>query len=125
MRYSLIKVLLFAGLAAMHISAANTIPPAIDLVDFSISTKEKKVIISWATKLEQDVNNYYIERAINDGEFKRLGTVRSKGNSTELRQYSFRDQFSEGFTGKAHYRLMLQDDKGHCSRSIKQSIILR
>lgn len=125
MRYSFIKVLLFAGLAILLTSATNTIPPAIDLVDFSITTKEKKVTISWATNLEQDVNNYYIERAINEGEFKRLGTVRSKGNSTELRQYSFRDQFSDGFSGKAHYRLMLQDDKGHCTRSVKQSIILR
>lgn len=124
MRLNLIKALLLAGLATFLIST-TTITPVIDLVDFKIVSTEKKVNISWETKFELNVRNFYIERAINDGDYKRLGAVNSNGNSTELRKYNFRDQFSEEFSGKAHYRLMLQDAEGHCSRSISRSIVFK
>ncbi len=123
MRKSLIKALL-SGFAILLISSTS-INPIIDLIDFKIVTAEKKVTITWETQFEQNVKNYYIERAINDGEYKRLGTVNSNGNSTELSKYNFRDQFSEDFAGKAKYRLMLQDTQGHCSRSTSRSITFR
>jgi|GEM_PF-5504737 len=124
MKHNFFNVLLIASLATLHLSAVTS-TPVIDLVDFSVTSSEKKVTIEWVTQYEYSVGNYYLERAINDGEFKKLGSVQSNGNSSQLQKYSFRDQFAEGFSGKVHYRLMLQNTNGSRSRSIKQSVAIR
>jgi len=93
----------------------EVIPIPIELVSFTVSAEENKVILRWVSATE--INNYgfEIERLQNskiDGlsEWKKIGFVQGFGTTTEPKSYSFIDKVVT--TGIYKYRLKQIDYDG-------------
>ena len=100
----------------------------VQLISFTAKKKANKdVLTEWTTATEIDVDRYEIEVARgNDAyqrnQFDRIGSVRSLGNTTDLRHYSFTD--AENFkTGVRYYRLKIIDLDGTVSYSPIRPVI--
>lgn len=50
-----------------------------------------KILVSWKTSDDRDVNSYDIERSVNGIDFYRLYSVNSKNNSNAVNQYNWED----------------------------------
>lgn len=83
----------------------------VELVAFSASAEENKVILNWETASE--INNYGFEvqfAANNDeNDFRTIGFINGKGNSTQSNYYQF---VHENVSGKFYYRLKQVDFNG-------------
>jgi N-acetylneuraminic acid mutarotase len=85
----------------------GTVP--VELTSFTAFIADGSVILNWSTATE--VNNYgfEIERRKN-GEYYTIGFVEGKGTTTEPRQYSYIDKYSDA--GIHFYRLKQMDFLG-------------
>ena len=80
------------------------------LVDFSASIgDDREVNIRWTTTFEQGTDRFEIERSLDGVEFKKIGEVKSVGNSQVRKEYSYNDRLSSSTLNKkdVYYRLRL------------------
>jgi hypothetical protein len=89
-------------------------PLPAELISFNAKKKnEKDVQVEWKTAFENNVSHYEIEVAkgnenYRNSRFVKLGEVRSMGNTTAERNYSFIDS-ETGKSGARYYRLRIVD----------------
>jgi len=76
-------------------------------------------VIEWSTSFEENNSHFVIEHSANGRDFKQMGRVNSKGNTTAGHQYSFTDV--NPLTGKNYYRLVQYDLDG---KSVYHGIML-
>lgn len=76
----------------------------VELLQFNAQLKNGYTELKWQSKLEQDLQNYEIERSSDGKNFVKIGTVTAKGG-TEVHNYTFTD--TNPVTGKVYYRLQL------------------
>ncbi len=77
-------------------------PLPVKLGSFSAVRSKQVVSLNWNTEFEIDSKEFIIERA-EGTEFRSLGTITSKGNSSTKRSYSFNDKNENA--GNTYYRL--------------------
>lgn len=81
----------------------------IELLSFAVFPKESSIDLIWKTATEQNVSYFEVERSENGTDFKAIGSVKAKGNSTEPIIYGFSDKNPLPFS---YYRLRTIDNDG-------------
>lgn len=97
-----------ARISQIPVINCNSLPVTVS--GFSAKSLGSGVSVSWVT--ESEVNNDYflIEKSIDGIEYYNIGSVRGKGNSNSLTEYTFMD--NEGSSGITYYRLQQFDFDG-------------
>lgn len=92
--------------------AAAVILP-VSLTPLKLTRVNNTAVLSWSTLNETNNSHFEIERYTKGGNFRTIGTVGGKGNSTHQQDYSFTDkQPSEGWN---FYRIKQIDKDGKSS----------
>jgi hypothetical protein len=81
----------------------------VELTSFAGITENNDVILSWSTSTEVNNQGFEIQRKAN-GEYKRIAFVEGNGTTTELQNYTFRDENVNA--GSYYYRLKQMDFDG-------------
>lgn len=88
----------------------------ITLLSFTATKKQNTVLLNWQTASETNNNYFAIERSNNSNtNFKEIGKVSSKGNSSQTQQYSFEDVAP--LSSVNYYRLKQVDKDGKATTS--------
>ena len=69
----------------------NTGPLPVELLSFSGEAKKGYNLLSWATATEINNSGFEIQRSADGNEFAAIGFVAGMGNSSGLKEYSFKD----------------------------------
>ena len=99
----------------------NDLPGAIpvELTSFSTFVNNNTITINWVTATELNNKGFYLERKKNNDadepDFKEIGYIEGKGNSTEINKYTFTDKNLS--SGKYSYRLKQMDFDGTANYS--------
>ena len=81
----------------------------VELTSFAGITENNDVILSWSTSTEVNNQGFEIQRKANS-EYERIGFVEGNGTTTELQNYTFRDENVNA--GSYYYRLKQMDFDG-------------
>lgn len=88
-------------------------PLPVSLVKFEARKVASNAHLTWQTASEQNADHFVVERAIDNGKFKAIGTVKAAGNSVEMRDYAFTDESALKLAGSSlTYRLNQVDVDG-------------
>ena len=79
----------------------------VTLTTFNAIAKGNEVALTWSTASESNSSHFAVERSSNGRDFKEIGRVKSNGNSTTAKNYSFTDKAP--LTGKNFYRIKMVD----------------
>jgi uncharacterized repeat protein (TIGR01451 family) len=100
-------------------------PLPVNLKYFTAQKQGNDVILNWETAMEINNDRFEVERSTNGKLFETVGTVKSKGNSSETTNYSHRDmQAALLKTGTLYYRLHQIDQDGKNDYSPIRSVSL-
>lgn len=97
-----------SNVSTVNIPFEATILP-VELVNFTGRNIGNENILEWSTALEINSNYFAIEKRTEYGFFEEIGRVLSKGNSTDLVRYSFKDK---NILPTSYYRLVQVDTDG-------------
>jgi len=99
-----------ATLSSTGVSGTATTLPVV-LTDFSaLLTSNNEVALSWNTQEEMNSSYFEIERSIDGITWENVATIRAKGNSATVSNYSYTD--ITAVNGVAYYRLKMVDLDG-------------
>jgi lysophospholipase L1-like esterase len=87
----------------------------VKLSRFTANLVGERVDLNWETASESNNSHFVIERSADNRDFKAIGKVKGKGNSSTKTQYSFSDK--KPSPGKNYYRLKQVDLDGKSSFS--------
>lgn len=86
----------------------------VELISFSATAYDRKVILKWSTETETNNSGFVLERShypdAEDGNWKAIGFIRGNGTTSNRHNYSFTDD--ENLSGKYTYRLKQIDYDG-------------
>jgi hypothetical protein len=102
----------------INIPIGNPLP--IELLNFDVSSKDKKVILNWSTASERDNDYFTIERTIDGINFEKIGELKGAGTSSSRNDYQFTD--NNPIKGISYYRLSQTDYNGEMEVFEPQSI---
>lgn len=91
----------------INYSLSSVLP--VSLSHFEVNVQNNQPLLSWKTTQEVNGNYFYIERATEEGEFKKIDSVKIKNESSGA-AYSWIDQHP--LKGKSQYRLSQTDLDG-------------
>jgi hypothetical protein len=71
-------------------------------------------LLNWATSMERNAAYYEVQRSVNDRDFKTIGRVKAKGNSSVVTRYTLEDNraFTNAGADVLYYRLKMTDANG-------------
>lgn len=93
------------------IAVASPLP--LQLLTFSGAVDTKDVLLTWSTVNEQNLSHFIAERSANGSDFTAIGKVYATGNSTDRKDYNFKDENVNLVAGsKVYYRLRIVDKDG-------------
>lgn len=81
----------------------------IELLSFTANAQAQTNFLKWVTASEVNSDNFEIQRSTDGNQFAAIGTVKSHGNSTKLREYTLVDK---ELLPLAFYRLKMNDVDG-------------
>jgi len=84
----------------------------VELTSFSAEFVEYQVNLNWTTASELNNLGFEVERKTVNEEWRTIGFVNGKGNSTEINDYSFTDDLYEVNSSILYYRLKQIDFNG-------------
>lgn len=90
-------------------------PLPVELLDITAKTQENGIKVDWSTASETNNDYFTVERSMDGRSFQPIGTVKGKGTTTELSNYTFLDKDPEN--GLNYYRLKQTDFDGQYSYS--------
>lgn len=96
--------------ALTFVNPENALLP-VELSSFSSIINKNTVELKWSTASEQNNKGFSIERKKDGGEYTEAGFVKGAGNSSETKDYSFRESNLQ--SGKYNYRLKQTDFNGN------------
>ena len=91
------------------VGGGGTTPLPVDLLYFTASLKDN-IELSWATATETNNDYFLIERSEDGSYFYEVGRVEGNGNTNQVVEYSYVDQFT--FAPVEYYRLKQVDFDG-------------
>jgi len=74
---------------ATFISTSSTIILPVDFMSFTGQCKNDQVVLDWSTANEMNNDYFTIEKSSDGNSWQPIGTVKSKGNSSNRQDYSF------------------------------------
>jgi hypothetical protein len=88
------------------------------LLNFNGSRVKTQIQLNWQTIQEINVGDYFIERSLDGANFKGIGVVHARGNSSVVQAYSYGDSDAATFNNNTlFYRLKITDKDGRYSYS--------
>ena len=99
-------------------SGLNTLP--VELMSFLVWPNETNVELTWSTASEVNNDNFIIEKSMDRLIFEPIGMQVGKGNSSEITDYYFMDEYPS--SGLSYYRLKQTDFDGKESYSKIESV---
>lgn len=85
----------------------------VELVSFTSSQEDKKVILNWRTATETNNSHFEVERKFKNNEWEKIAVVSGSGTITEYRDYYYEDDYSSlPYNGPVLYRLKQVDYNG-------------
>jgi uncharacterized repeat protein (TIGR01451 family) len=101
------------------------VPLPVNLKYFKAQKQGNDVALDWETAMEINNDRFEIERSADGKSFETIGTVKSKGNSSEVTSYTFLDiQAAVLKTGTLYYRLHQIDMDGKNDYSTIKPVML-
>jgi hypothetical protein len=101
-------------------AGCSTILP-VNLISFSaVNTANNEVGLTWTTAFENNTDYFEIQRSSDSRYFVKIAGIPASGNSTQLFNYSYTDQFPQ--QGINYYRLKIVDKDGHSTLSSVKAI---
>lgn len=91
----------------MNIDAGIFYSLPVTLISFEAKALDHGALLTWSTSAETNSDRFEIERSANGKAWTKVGTVRSHGESSTVKQYDFND--SVPLTGDNFYRLRMID----------------
>jgi hypothetical protein len=114
-----------AGVGTVTVTGANTFSPwvlssavaplPIELLYFEAACDNNEILIRWTTATETNNDYFSLEKSLDGIQFMNLAVIDGAGNSSGMRDYSFRDKSLA--PGRAYYRLKQTDFNGKYSYS--------
>ena len=118
-----------ASISAMaSAGSSNTTAPCIcailpiELTSFDAAVEEDNVILTWQTASEVNNELFEIQRSLDEESWMPIGQVQGLGNSSQLQDYHFTDQFP--MAGTSYYRLKQQDINGEFTYSMVREVVV-
>lgn len=96
---------------------------AVELLSFTADLKKEEVLLKWLTANEKDNDRFEIEHSNNAIDFKKIGTVRSKGDANTTQDYQF--IHDNPIEGNNYYRLRQIDVNGASEYSTVQTVLYK
>ena len=113
--YSKINKMLRAGTHGRGVYEAYidfSVP--VELSSFTAETGVNKVLLKWSTASEVNNHGFEIERKLKNQEWVNIAFVEGNGTTTELKNYSYTDDYSiSPYEGTVLYRLKQVDYNGN------------
>lgn len=97
-----------------------SVPLPVQLLSFTAQAKGKDVLVRWSTSSEVSNDRFVIERSEDGRNYTAIGSVKGKGNSNSLNNYSFTDAGAMSLhsaTSYLYYRLRQIDIDGTSKNS--------
>ena len=91
-------------------STVCSVPAPVELLSFTGKCSGKENLLEWVTASESNSDYFTLERSKDGSAFSSIGTVKSAGNSSAIKNYSFTD--TDPLQGKSYYRLSQTDFDG-------------
>lgn len=79
------------------------------IIEFSGEPSQDKIILTWKTSEENDIDLFIVERSANNRDFKKIGEVTPRGNNSE---YQYIDGNLAGLKNVYYYRLRVRNQDG-------------
>ncbi len=79
------------------------------IIEFSGEPSEDKIVLTWKTSEENDIDLFIVERSANNRDFKKIGEVSPRGNNSE---YQYIDGNLAGLKNIYYYRLRVRNQDG-------------
>lgn len=79
----------------------------VQFVNFDAQLQSDKVLVSWSTAQEQNASHFEVQKSTDGVSYATIGSVKAKGNSNSLVNYSFTD--NNAAPGISYYRLRQVD----------------
>jgi trimeric autotransporter adhesin len=98
----------FSGFGAGIPGTFTALP--VTLLKFTGKLQKDNVLLEWTTTMERNNKGFEIEKSFDGVTFRRIGFVRSAGNSTSNRNYNYLDR--EYASAVNYYRLKIIDLDG-------------
>ncbi len=100
----------FDVLLKTKVALGQVIP--VELISFTSSIQNGKVVLSWETATETNNHGFEIERK-SGADWIKIGFVKGNGTTTEISKYSYTDNPKQsGLSGEVSYRLRQVDYNG-------------
>jgi len=113
--YAEYKVSRFSEFWINNGGTTNDVPLPLNLLSFTADIKNAKGILNWQTEKEINTQSFIVEKSVDGTQFKQIGELPAKNNSTAVNNYSFIDDNLA--TGKNYYRLKMVDINGQFTYS--------
>ena len=94
----------------------NPVALPVTLTSVKAYQKNAGVQVEWTTQQESNMDRYEVERSQDGQQFTSIGSVKAKGNSNVVLNYSFFD--ANPFSGVNFYRIRSVDINGKASYSV-------
>ena len=98
---------------------SETVLPVI-LKTFEVNPENRTALLTWATTAESNSSHFDIEHSTDAGAWMKAGRVNAKGESNDLRRYSFSHHPAKD--GQHYYRLKMTDMDGTFTYSPIRSV---
>ncbi|GAB3838486.1 hypothetical protein GCM10028821_40220 [Hymenobacter jeollabukensis] len=85
-------------------------PLPVDLVSFTAKLRNGRTHLNWVTAQEKNNRGFEVQRSQDGREFKTIGFVDGRGNTTSQSEYNHED--AQPLTGVSYYRLRQLDTDG-------------
>jgi hypothetical protein len=95
-------------------------PAPVEFIAVDAKSNISGILVSWSTAVEVNNHHFVVERSINGTNFEEIGTIKGKGNSTDISSYSFLDKAE--LHGQVYYRIRQVDTDGQSSYSTTVSV---
>jgi photosystem II stability/assembly factor-like uncharacterized protein len=97
----------------------------VELMSFTAETYINKVLLKWTTATETNNLGFEVERKLKNQEWVRIGFVQGNGTTTEVKNYSYVDDYSVSpYEGTVLYRLKQIDYNGSFKYSNQAAVNL-
>jgi hypothetical protein len=99
---------------AMATAAAPSFAPVIALsvkfLGFSLARRDNNVLVQWSTAEEVNSHSFEVERSLDGATWTKIATLRAKGTSASIANYSYTDRSVTAAI--AYYRVRQVDNDG-------------
>ena len=87
-------------------------PVPVELVSFTAELNENNVVLKWITATETNNYGFEIQRKLDNPDWEKTGFVEGHGTTTEIQEYSYKDDISNINENSITYRLKQIDFDG-------------